>query len=48
MSQRCDATTAPGPFILDEGKLRAALHDEDREDSITAFDPMEISADEIH
>jgi hypothetical protein len=48
VSLRHDATAAPGPFILDEEKLRAALHDEDREDSIIAFDPMEISADEIH
>jgi hypothetical protein len=48
VSQRCDATTTPGPFILDEKKLRAALHEEERDDSIIAFDPMEISADEIH
>jgi hypothetical protein len=43
-----DSTTTPGPFTLAEQKLRAALRDRAREDSIVVFDPMKVSADEIH
>jgi hypothetical protein len=43
-----ESTTTPGPFTLHEEELRSALRDEDREDWIAPFDPMNVSADELH